>query len=733
MLPIYWRSLVLSVALCCLTGGQAVIAACEEAADVKDTAIDREALVLRHMVINEHADPLSALSVGNGRFAFTVDITGLQSFPEYYEKGIPLGTESEWGWHSFIDTSHFRLEEAVKEYAIHGREIGYAVQWDKPKRNKEAADWFRQNPHRLQLGNIGFELIKKDGTQAGMEDITKVHQELNMWTGEIRSRFALEGIPVELITMAHPDQDLVAVRVSSLLIGEGRLHIRIRFPYPTGAWSDVGDNWEQPDRHRSEIVDTGRGVALLEHILDTTHYFLSFAWSGLAHLQKKGPHYFLLTPINPASDGFSFSFHFSPGRPPGSGTLHTTMPSFEQTRIASVSAWKDFWMKGGAIDLSGSTDPRAGELERRIILSQYLTRIQCAGNYPPQETGLTYNSWFGKPHLEMHWWHSAHFALWERPELLEGSLGWYARVAAQARRIAERQGFKGTRWQKMTDPAGEESPSSVGAFLVWQQPHFIYFAELSYRDHPDRATLDKYKSLVFGTADFMASYAWYDEATHRYILGKGLIPAQEKFRQQETFDPCFELAYWRWALSTAQQWRMRLGMAADTFWQRVLDGLAPLPRIGDLYLPAESATDAYSNENYRSDHPVVMATYGFLPFTSGLDTVVLRNSFDWVWKNWNWAETWGWDFPLVAMTATRLGLPDRAIDALLMPVQKNTYLVDGHNYQDDRLRLYLPGNGGLLAAVALMCAGYDGCTRINPGIPQNGKWKVRWEGLQKMP
>jgi hypothetical protein len=49
------------------------------------------------------------------------------------------------------------------------------------------------------------------------------------------------------------------------------------------------------------------------------------------------------------------------------------------------------------------------------------------------------------------------------------------------------------------------------------------------------------------------------------------------------------------------------------------------------------------------------------------------------------------------------------------------------------LRLYLPGNGGLLAAVALMCAGYDGCEQANPGFPKNGKWTVRWEGLQKMP
>jgi hypothetical protein len=85
------------------------------------------------------------------------------------------------------------------------------------------------------------------------------------------------------------------------------------------------------------------------------------------------------------------------------------------------------------------------------------------------------------------------------------------------------------------------------------------------------------------------------------------------------------------------------------------------------------------------------------------------------------------------MTATRLGLKNKAIDALFMPVQTNTWLRNGHNYQDERLRLYLPGNGGLLTAVALMCAGYDGCSTKNPGIPDDSTWTIKWEGLQPMP
>ncbi|MDQ6903689.1 MAG: hypothetical protein M3139_11830, partial [Bacteroidota bacterium] len=314
------------------------------------------------------------------------------------------------------------------------------------------------------------------------------------------------------------------------------------------------------------------------------------------------------------------------------------------------------------------------------------------------------------------------------------------KVEPGAKKIAMRQGYAGVRWQKMTDNLGEESPSSIGAFLIWQQPHFIYYTELCYRNHPDVATLNKYKNLVFATADFMASYAHYDSAKQRYILGKGVIAAQERFKAMGTYNPTFELVYWHWALTIAQQWRKKLHLPVNKKWDDVLKKLSPLPVQGDKYLFTESATDlpagqagSYTNPEYKTDHPSVFGALGMMPQTGQVDTAIMHNTFNWIWSNWSWNKTWGWDFPMTAMTATRLGLPEKAIDALFMPVQTNTYLNNGHNYQDDRLTIYLPGNGGLLAAVAMMCAGYDGCKTVNPGFPKNGKWKVRWEGLKKMP
>src|SRR5581483_8859513 len=200
-------------------------------------------------------------------------------------------------------------------------------------------------------------------------------------------------------------------------------------------------------------------------------------------------------------------------------------------------------------------------------------------------------------------------------------------------------------WQKVVENTGEEVPSSVGAFLIWQKPHYIYFAELIYRNKQDKATLEKYKDLVFATADFMASFAYYDNKKGRYILGKGLIPAQERYKAEDTYNPTYELVYWQWALATAQQWRVRLGMTRNKKWDEVLAKWSPLPTKDGVYLAAESAPDSYTNPKYKTDHPSVLGAYGMLPKSTMLDTATMRRTFDLIWNTWTWADTWGWDFP----------------------------------------------------------------------------------------
>jgi hypothetical protein len=408
-------------------------------------------------------------------------------------------------------------------------------------------------------------------------------------------------------------------------------------------------------------------------------------------------------------------------------------PDFSQTQGAAVKYWNQFWTNGGAIDLSLSKDPRWFELERRIVLSQFLTAIQCAGRTPPAETGLTCNSWYGKFHLEMHWWHEAQFALWNRLPLLERSLGFYSTILPSAQATARKQGYRGARWPKMTDPTGAESPSSVGPFLIWQEPHPIFYAELCYRAHPDRATLECYQNVVEQTAQFMASFVEWDSIRHRYVLGPVVQSAQEVFPKDRTFNPTFELSYWRWGLETAQRWRVRLGLPREPAWDNVLTNLAA-PEIQDgKYLFTETAADSYSNPRWCRDHPAVAAALGMLPGPA-VDPVVMRNTMAWLAAHWDWESTWGWDYPMLAMCAARLGEPERAMDVLLKDTPKNRFGVNGHNYQRPDLTVYLPGNGALLYATAMMAAGWDGAPdRHAPGFPTNGLWTVRWEGLKVAP
>jgi len=215
--------------------------------------INREAVVKRHNVKVNKVDSLSSLTVGNGNFAFTVDATGMQSFPDAYIKGVPLGTQSVWGWHSFPNKENLKVEDALKTYDLEGRKISYTVQVKEPELGRKTVDYFRVNPHRLQLGNIGLEIKKNDGTLATANDIQKVSQELNLWTGVIISNFAVEGVPVKVTTIAHQQHDAVSFRIESPLLFKNRITVRLRFPYPNAQFKDGGDHFSKDEAHTSSV------------------------------------------------------------------------------------------------------------------------------------------------------------------------------------------------------------------------------------------------------------------------------------------------------------------------------------------------------------------------------------------------------------------------------------------------------------------------------------------------
>lgn len=643
--------------------------------------IDRTALVRRHNPVNRKIEAFSALSVGNGEFAFTADITGLQTFPASYETGIPLCTQSQWGWYvdtrrgssRVVDRSKLRLEQ----FDTYGRNVGYPTS---SSGQKDLFDWLRENPHRLHLGRIGLH------TSATADQLTEAEQRLDLWTGVLTSRFRLNGVPYTVRTACHPDIDCIVVEIE----GDDPAVV-LEFPFASPGMTAA--DWTQPDAHRSTLK--------LNHIqreLGNTHYLVAVSGATLRH---EHAHRFI-------ASGRLMSIRFGDG----------VVPDPEEVFRASESRWRVFWNTGGAIELQGSADPRATELERRIVLSQYLTAIQCSGSRPPQETGLTCNSWFGKSHLEMHWWHAAHFPLWGRTPMLERSMEWYMLILPIAKETAKQQGYTGARWPKMVGPDGHDSPSAIGPLLIWQQPHVLSFAELCFRTRPRRSTLDRYRDIVFETAEFMTSFAV--ERRGRYTLGPPLIPAQENHPPKETWNPTFELVYWAYGLSIAQEWRRRLGLPIEPRWEMVRRNLAALPVKDGVYLAHENCPQTFTERN--RDHPSMLAALGMLP-GQGVDRETMRATLRRVMRDWKWDETWGWDFPMTAMTAARLNEPTLAVEALLMDAAKNRYLPNGHNYQRPNLPVYLPGNGGLLAATAMMASKWN-------GFPAS--WSVRWEGLRPL-
>jgi hypothetical protein len=688
-------------------------------AGAAELPIDRRALVERHSPHLSAVDPWAPLSVGNGQFCFTADVTGLQTFPDYYSRnGIAVETQARWSWHEDPNPNGYKLADANRDYTAHGKTVGYPTNLQAP-----AAGWLRENPHAMPLGQLRLHL---NGRALAIDDIKNIDQKLDLWTGVLTSRYTIEGQPVSVTTAASPGQDTLAVRIASPLLASGRLALRLALPrgYVIAVKANSPLDWSQPESHSTRVTSQGERTLALEHVRDGARYAAVLNAAAPISIARPASHEFQIAPAKGGELDFTLSYS-------AGGAVPAASPAavLEQ----SAGHWRAFWHSGAAVDFSGSTDPRAAELERRVVLSQYLTAIQFGGDFPPQESGLTTTTWYGKHHTEMVWWHAAHFALWGRPQYLANTLRWFQQTLPVARQIAASRGLKGARWPKMTGPQGRDSPGG-NPLIVWNQPHPIHLAELMYRGAPDRQTLDRYSELVFATADAMASMLHWDAAGKRYVLGPPLWIAQEIYDQSTSMNPAYELSYWATGLQIAQQWRARLGLQPDPDWERKRLQLSRLPQKDGRYVALESTPDTWDNIASRHDHPSFLMALGQLP-GAGVDREVMRRTLDAVLASWDWhTKIWGWDYPMIAMTAARLGAQRQAVDVLLKTDGPNNgYTAAGHN-PNTNLPVYLPGNGALLAAVAMMAGGWDGApSQVAPGFPHDGGWVVRAEGFKPLP
>jgi hypothetical protein len=730
--------------------------------------IDRHALVTRHNPHITRVDPDATLTVGNGNFAFGCDITGMQTFAEvHHRNGIPTEILSRWCWVTDPNPNNYTLADASKPYKHpDGSEQPYATLASTP-----AGQYLRTNPRNHPLGQLSLEYDKADGTPLAPEDIQEPNQTLDLWTGIVTSQFKLDGIPVKVTTACAPDSDTVALRIESDLVAKGKLRVRLAFP--RGHKLDVKNtpalDWSQPESHTSKLLPFQAQLITSEAYADESNpsqlerrHRLEDKTFSLISREVEGTKYHVLTSIDPATVTESGVHTFKITATKDAKSIYFAATFFPQksqdfqspenfhvassVEKKSAAHWKTFWESGGAIDFTGSTNPLAKKVEERIVLSQYLMAVQMVGDVPPQESGLTCSTWYGKHHTEMIWWHAAHFPLFGRDALLEKNLEWYQRQLPAARELAKFRGWKGARWAKMTGPDMRESPGGP-PLIVWNQPHMVYLCELLYRNNPTPATLAKYRDLVLETADCLASMVWFDPSRKQYVLGPPLWIAQEIGDQATSQNPGFELSYWRWALDTAQQWRERLGLPRDEKWDHVINNLPPLPQKHGMYVSLESQPDNWDNIASRHDHPQMLMPLGFLPGGPDVDRATMDRTLTGVLTQWDWeTKIWGWDYPLVAMTATRLGRPAEAVEILMREGPNNRYLPTGHapvrsdealpkdapsGARKREIAVYLPANGAFLATIALMVAGWDGCKEEFPGFPKDGTWKIRAEGLHR--
>ena len=677
--------------------------------------IDREAVVKRHRVCTTGTLLKSPAQVGNGKFAFGMDITGLQTF-------VPFNTLSDWSWHSFPLPEGMRAEDyrpVVVE--THGKKIAYELRNpDQP----ELSEWLTKNPHRYNLGRIGFRLLREDGTEAREIDLGNARQEIDLWTGVVYSRFELNRKEVKVRTVCHPDKDMIGVSIESELLNDGNMSIYLDFPYPDGRYFKhyIG-RYDTISGHTSTFEKLAPNSVRIARTMDDTHYYATLDWTGPATFSRESEkeHTFLLQPRHTSTLPFTCCFSPEP--------VADVTESVASIERKSAASWEKYWRSGAAVDLSGSKDPRWLELERRIVLSQYLMRANESGLFPPQESGLVNNGWFGRFHFEMIWWHGVHYGLWNRMECFDNYLNVYKDFMPKALERAKSEGRSGARWPKCTGNFNREWPGSAHAYLIWHEPHPIYFAEMQYRQKPAPETLEKWKDVVLNTADYMADYLFYDKKTKQYVLGPPVVVVSENTDPLQTINPIFELGYFRYGLRTALEWADRLGLSEKRTkkWKEVLSKMAPLPVADGVYTTYEGIPDMWTKYTY--EHPALTGVYGMLP-GDGVDQPTFKRTLEKVSKEWQFNRIWGWDFPMLAMAAARTGQPALAIDMLMHP--SAGFQFDEHGLATGGPFPYFPSNGALLTAVAMMCGGWDGSEGEAPGFPKDGSWTVRYEGFVPM-
>lgn len=584
--------------------------------------------IIKYNLKFNHIDSKNPVTIGNGDFAITLDQTGTQSLYETY-KDIPLSTMSNKNW-------FYKDKKNIKPSYVDGKAYMLFNLDNDPNYQTN-----RQYPFKYSFMQI---LLYDNDKLIDINNIKDVKQELDLYKGIVTSSFNYKEKINKTISFIYQDHDEFNFKLQS-----DNLNLALKFNYPS-----YTKNGYRLDILPNVLVKEDR-ITLLYDDKNS----LSFKLKSSSNYQ--------IVENTLIFDDNNVSF------------------SLALDEIKEGKLLDEFWKCDNGIIIDNE------ELVKKMVLSKYLLHVNSTGIYPPQESGLTYNCWNSKFHLEMHLIHSLWNIYNNHVGDLVKSFDYYLSIMPSSLKRASLNGYKGLRFPKMTGPDGEDSPSNIGPLLIWQAPHILFMLQEIYYLYNKENIIKKYEPLISGTIDFMISFLTLKDS--KYQMLDPLLEACESIPLDRCQNPSFELEYWRYTLERQPKIDTVLYGHQRYDYLDITSKIITPKEDDGIYLKTYCVIDKY---DLYKDHP----TEGFLMsfFKSKIvDKEKMVKTIDYILKNMDLSSYWGWDFPFLGLSLLNCGEIEKSIEVTQLNTINNQYLYNGYNTSPrDDLKAYLPGNGAFL-------------------------------------
>lgn len=584
--------------------------------------------IIKYNLKFNHIDSKNPVTIGNGDFAITLDQTGTQSLYEIY-KDIPLSTMSNKNW-------FYKDKKDIKPSYVDGKAYMLFNLDNDPNYQIN-----RQYPFKYSFMQI---LLYDNDKLIDINNIKDVKQELDLYKGIVTSSFNYKEKINKTTSFIYQDHDEFNFKLQS-----DNLNLALKFNYPS-----YTKNGYRLDILPNVLVKEDR-ITLLYDDKNS----LSFKLKSSSNYQ--------IVENTLIFDDNNVSF------------------SLALDEIKEGKLLDEFWKCDNGIIIDNK------ELVKKMVLSKYLLHVNSTGIYPPQESGLTYNCWNSKFHLEMHLIHSLWNIYNNHVGDLVKSFDYYLSIMPSSLKRASLNGYKGLRFPKMTGPDGEDSPSNIGPLLIWQAPHILFMLQEIYYLYNKENIIKKYEPLISGTIDFMISFLTLKDS--KYQMLDPLLEACESIPLDRCQNPSFELEYWRYTLERQPKIDTVLYGHQRYDYLDITSKIITPKEDDGIYLKTYGVIDKY---DLYKDHP----TEGFLMsfFKSKIvDKEKMVKTIDYILKNMDLSSYWGWDFPFLGLSLLNCGEIEKSIEVTQLNTINNQYLYNGYNTSPrDDLKAYLPGNGAFL-------------------------------------